>query len=143
MSGLDTLEDFRQRLLSSTHGQWIQPDHGPDDCCDMDERIKKIEGANFPRVLAHCFAQHEQFPFRLPGQEDSFGRISKLLRSSLGNEAEDVFTEARLGAEEYGTGQSTRLWTIEHFFMEFPSVLGKTIKGQGEVPQVFGCKLKL
>lgn len=143
MSGQGTINNFRSCLLASLQGHWLQQDHGPDRCCETDKCIRQIEAANFPRVLSHCFAQHEQFPFRLPAHEDGFDRVAALLRSSLGEEAEEAFTKVRLGAEQYGTGKSTRLWTIEHFFLEFPSVLGRSISDQGEAPQVFGCKLKL
>jgi hypothetical protein len=139
MSGEGTIEDFRQRFLASKQGRSLD-DH--ERCSEIGDYELAIKHINFSRLLAHCFAQHEQFPFLLPGLEDGFERVATLLRTCLGKEAEDTFKEARLLAAQFGTGQSTRLFTIQHFFLEFPRVLGRNIKEHGETPRFFGCKME-
>ena len=142
MSGQGTIEDFRCHLLNSKQG-WQPPHHVPKCCHEIDDRILRIKRTNITRLLAHFFAQHEQFPFTFPGLEDGFHRVATLLRNCLGKEAEDAFTTARLGAEQFGTGPSMQSFTLEHFFLEFPRVLGEDLKDHGEDPRVFGCTFEL
>ena len=143
MSGEGTVEGFRRRLIASKQ-RWLPPlHHDHEHCSEIADYELSIKHTNFSQLLAHYFAQHEQFPFRLPGHEDGFERIAMLLRTCLGKEAEDVFIKARHQAEQFGTGQSTRLFTIEHFFLEYPRVLGLDIKDYGEIPRIFGCKMEL
>ena len=143
MSGEGTIEGFRQRLIASKEGWSLPQHHEHEHCSEIADYEQSIKHMNFSRLLAHCFAQHEQFPFPLSGHEDGFERVATLLRTCLGKEAEDVFIKARLLAEQFGTGQSTRLFTIQHFFLEYPSVLGQNIKDYGETPRFFGCKMEL
>lgn len=137
-SGEGTIEGFRQRLIASKQG-WLLPQHHDHEHCS--EILITSCYSSIPISLS-CFAQHEQFPFRLPGHEDGFERVATLLRTCLGKEAEDVFTKAKLLAEQFSTGQSTCFFMIEHFFLECPSVLGRNIKDYGETPCVFGCKME-
>lgn len=138
MSCQGTIGDFQRRLFEGNQGK-LPLQHR---CCEADACALAIPRTNTSRLLAHFFAQHEQYPFPLPGGEDETHRVATLLRSCLGEEAEAAFTKARLGAEEFGTGRSTRLFTLEHVFLEFPSIVGRGIKDHGENPSVLGCKLE-
>jgi len=138
MSCQGTIGDFQRRLIEGNQGK-LPLQHR---CCESDACALAIPRTNISRLLAHFFAQHEQYPFLLPGRETETHRVATLLRSCLGEEAEAAFTKARLGAEEFGTGRSTRLFTLEHVFLEFPSIVGKDILDRGENPSVLGCKLE-
>ncbi|KIK58207.1 hypothetical protein GYMLUDRAFT_74990 [Collybiopsis luxurians FD-317 M1] len=138
MSCQGTIEDFKRRLLEDQQGL-LPLQHR---CSQADDCAIAITRTNIARLLAHFFAQHEQFPFLLPGHEDRFSRVADALHSCLGREASATFAEARSGAEEFGTGRSTRLATIEHIFTEYPSILARDVKEYGERPRVWGCKLE-
>ena len=138
MSCQGTIGDFQRRLLEGNQGK-LPLQHR---CCEADACALTIPRTNVSRLLAHFFAQHEQYPFTLPGRQDESLRVAALLRSCLGEEAEAAFKRAKLGAEEFGTGRSTRLFTLEHVFLEFPSIVGRSIEDHGENPSVLGCKLE-
>ncbi|KAF9521879.1 hypothetical protein CPB83DRAFT_865157 [Crepidotus variabilis] len=121
MSCEGNIEDFRRRLLESQQ-RLLPVDHR---CGEADDCAHTISGTNISRLLVHFFAQHEQFPFRLRGVENQFDRVAGGLNKYFGKEAEETFMEARFGADEFGTGRSTRLATIEHFCLEYPHIFSK------------------
>ena len=121
-SGQGTIKDFRRHLLNSKQGR--QPPHHALKCYnEIDDRLLRIKRTNITRLLAHFFARHEQFPSTLPGPRYGLHRVATLLCDCLGKEAEEASTEARLGAEQFGTGP-IQLFALKHFFLEFPRVLG-------------------
>ncbi|KAH9483425.1 putative cyclodipeptide synthase PUL1 [Psilocybe cubensis] len=138
MSCQGTIEDFRLRLLESQQGL-LPVQHR---CRQADECALAIECINISHLVAHFFSQHEQFPFTLPGGEDEIERVGCALEHSLGAHAKSAFFMGRAGAEKFGTGRSTRLATIEHIFLEYPSVFANDMKRIGEKPQVLGCQLE-
>jgi hypothetical protein len=139
MSGEGTIEDFRRLHLENNQGNLCpsQPHNGR--CKEINSYASTVEQVNFARFITHYAAQHGQFPSNLPGLEDGFDRVSELMQKSLGKKASDVFKEARDGADDFGTGRSTSMFTIEHIFLEFPGLVLTELK---EKPAVYGCKLE-
>jgi hypothetical protein len=135
MSGEGTIEDFRRLRLGGN--QTSHPHKGT--CQDIVDYISNLENVNFARFLAHCAADHPQFPFALPDQEDEYGRVYELVQKGLGERAAEAFREARNGAEDFGTGRSINLFKIEHVFLEFPGMVWEELKDE---PTVYGCKLE-
>lgn len=138
MSCQGTIEDFKLKLLESQQGL-LPVQHR---CGQADECALTIERTNISRLVAHFFAQHEQFPFTLPGGENEFERVGNALQRSLGDHAEAAFSDARTGADKFGTGRSARLVTLEHIFLEYPNVFANNMKVTEEKPQVLGCQLE-
>lgn len=139
MSGEGTIEDFRHVLLESNLGKLhtSQPHNGT--CREIAHYISKLNEVNFARLLAHYFAHHKQFPFTLLDQENTFEMLFELIQKGLGKKASDIFKGARDGADEFGTGKSMGMFTIDHILLEFPGVILKELK---EKPTVYGCKLE-
>ena len=135
MSGEGTIEDFRRLHLGGN--QTRQPHKGT--CREIVDYINNLKNVNFARCLAHWAAHHPQFPFTLPDREDEYKRVYELVQRGLGDRAGEVFREARDGAEEFGTGRSINMFTIEHVFLEFPGVVWNEMK---EEPAIYGCKLE-
>lgn len=138
MSCQGTIEDFKRYLFKSQQGLLPLQHH----CSQADDCASVFVHTDISRLLSHFFAEHEQFPFPLPGLEDKFSRVAGVLNICLGEGAETAFAEARSGAETFGTGQSAWLASVEHFFLEYPSILARDVKEYGEKPRVWGCKLK-
>ncbi|KAG2117199.1 uncharacterized protein F5147DRAFT_671705 [Suillus discolor] len=139
MSGKGTIDDFRCLLLDSNQGNLrpSQPHNGT--CQEIVDYVSKLKELNFARVIAHCFAHHNQFPFTLPDDEDALERVSDLMQKGLGKRASDAFKGARDGADDFGTGRSMNMFTIEHLVVEFPGMVLKELQGK---PTVYGCKFE-
>ncbi|KAG2142838.1 uncharacterized protein EDB93DRAFT_1156652 [Suillus bovinus] len=139
MSGEGTIDDFRRLLLDSNQGNSLlsQPHNGT--CQEIVDYISKLKELNFARFMAHCSAHHDQFPFTLPDDEDALERVSDLIQKGLGKRASDTFKEARDGADDFGTGKSMNMFTIEHLVVEFPGMILKELQRK---PTVYGCKLE-
>jgi hypothetical protein len=138
MSGDGTIDDFRRRLLDTTQGDLhpSQPHNGI--CREILEYVSKLKGFNFARFMAHCAAHHDQLPFTLP-DGDAFERVYDLIQKGLGKKASETFKMARDGADDFGTGRSIKMFTIEHLVVEFPGVMLKELQRK---PTVYGCKLE-
>ena len=139
MLGEGTIEDFRRLLLDSNQGKLhpSQPHNGA--CREIADVVSKLKEVNFARFIAHCGVDHDQFPFILPDQEDAFERVFELIQKRLGKRASDIFKGARDGADDFGTGGSMGMFTIEHLVLEFPGVVLEELKKK---PTVYGCKLE-
>ncbi|KAG2098961.1 uncharacterized protein F5147DRAFT_712981 [Suillus discolor] len=139
MSGEGTIDDFRRLLLDNNQGNWrpSQPHNGT--CQEIVDYVSKLKELNFARFMAHCSAHHDQFPFTLPDDEDALERVSDLIQKGLGKRASDTFQGARDGADDFGTGRSMNMFTIEHLVVEFPGMILKELQGK---PTVYGCRLE-
>ncbi|KAG1854774.1 hypothetical protein C8R48DRAFT_807489 [Suillus tomentosus] len=139
MSGEGTIDDFRRLLLDRNQGNWrpSQPHNGT--CQEIVDYVSKLKELNFARFMAHCSAHHDQFPFTLPDDEDALERVSDLIQKGLGERASYIFKGARDGADDFGTGRSMNMFTIEHLVVEFPGMILKELQGK---PTVYGCRLE-
>jgi len=140
MSGVGTIDDFRRLLFDINQGNLCPSQSHNGACREIVGYVSKLKELNFARFLAHYSAHHGQFPFTLPDDEDAFERVSNLIQKGLGKRASDIFKRARDGADDFGTGRSINMFTIEHMFAEFPgSMILKELQGK---PTVYGCKLE-
>ncbi|THU90263.1 hypothetical protein K435DRAFT_864445 [Dendrothele bispora CBS 962.96] len=116
------LKDFYGRLASEMN----KPHTGP--CSDIAEYVDFIGRINFSELLIQFFAYHPQWPFTLPNQRDGHEYVAEALGVHLGSKARDLFETARCNAYENGTGDSARVYSFQHIYLELPAVVGRQVK---------------
>ncbi|TFK20747.1 hypothetical protein FA15DRAFT_658858 [Coprinopsis marcescibilis] len=78
-----TFDDFRGRLLDISQDDAHRTAH-TGACQEVSDYACKWKDLNFARFILQDSAQHVQFPFSLPGNEDESSRVSCLVEEGLG-----------------------------------------------------------